>query len=274
MRDKIGGFDQTQAKKVLSEPETAAFTLLPDAVPPLKGRSADPVKTPQMEGRPAEPMQAPQHQGKPAEPVKDRPLDGSARPQQQPWIEKFPKMEDDLATILERRWGILGNPTTRKGDRIVAKTCIQIMNQEFPQLVGKVEHIGGATAQGEENGNRVKQLVIKKDGRTDLLGSSRPDVSFGIAENSELQAHINTVDYIWKDGQWVPTERESLSYGNLLENIGSAIARMMPKFLPSDDANEKSRTKYEESAKDVCRGIMEELKDKMIAHGMLPADGE
>jgi hypothetical protein len=64
-----------------------------------------------------------------------------------------------------------GNETTRRGNDIIAQECDDILEKEFPELLGKIDHIGGANFQGDGE-SKLKEWTLKNR-KTGMKGRSQ-----------------------------------------------------------------------------------------------------
>ena len=147
-----------------------------------------------------------------------------------------------------------GDEFTQRGNDIVVRECDKILREDFPELEGRVEHIGGATKKGK-GVDKEKEIDIPNKYNRDnpRLGSTRPDISFNLDRNDEQRFHINTASML-VDGT-TPTKRERHQLEKL-SRLGERVARAMPKLRPGMDEDE-----YAKLARDVCRDILQDAKD-------------
>lgn len=168
--------------------------------------------------------------------------------------------EDFVREILRPLENRRGNAATQYGNKIVAQECMKVAH-EYSK---KIEHIGGATPNGQggkdlpEKYYRNIDTPTGKDGRK---GSSFADLTFGLMEDGEKKsaedhkpkrtANINTASEK-RPGEY--TKWENSSHARLAKNIGHGISAMMPKFRFGDDEEE-----YRKRANDICRKVFEKL---------------
>jgi hypothetical protein len=160
-----------------------------------------------------------------------------------------------------------GNETTKKGNDIVARECKEILEKEFPDLLDKVEHVGGATRDGSgKERDKLSEIYLEKEGNKDRgldprQGSSHPDLTWEHEnEGRETRAHANTVTTN-KDGR-TPTAQEQRSFDSLVEKVGAELATAIPKLRPGMDEND-----YRDMARKKCREIFGKLRDKLDKSG-------
>jgi peptidoglycan hydrolase-like protein with peptidoglycan-binding domain len=176
--------------------------------------------------------------------------------------------DDFVKELLKPLEAHRGDDTTKKGNDIVARECKAILKEEFPDLLGKIEHIGGATKDGKGETTLPEKYVPNKARRAAKLdarpGSSHPDLTWRHEDDGkETRAHANTVT-TKKDGE-TPTTREQSSFDRLVENVGAELATAIPKLRPGMDEDD-----YRETARAKCREIFGKLRDKLER----PGDGK
>ena len=146
-----------------------------------------------------------------------------------------------------------GGAATQEGDNIVVQECLDVMETEFPDLVGIIDHIGGATEEGDgEVKVRQKHLYNAVDSKS-RSGFSRPDTAFGGIFNGEkFEAFINTASRKVGGGliKW-----EKISLARLIINAKGAFAEAMSKLKKDSDGDE-----FRKEARDVCRRAMTDLQ--------------
>lgn len=154
-----------------------------------------------------------------------------------------------------------GDEFTQRGNDIVVRECDKILRADFPELEGRVEHIGGATEEGE-GVKKKKEIDIPNKHNPDnpRLGSTRPDISFMLdGDEKKKRFHVNTASML-VDGT-TPTKRERRQLEKL-SRLGERVVKAMPKLRSGMDEGE-----YAELARDVCRDILKDAKDEFDGEG-------
>ncbi len=83
-------------------------------------------------------------------------------------------LSEDLIDLWTKPLESRGNATTQHGNKIVAKECHDVLKTEFPELLGKIDHIGGADFRGE--GRRLKEWTLLNP-ETGMKNRSRADLT-------------------------------------------------------------------------------------------------
>jgi hypothetical protein len=167
-------------------------------------------------------------------------------------------VKEILTPVLDSR----GDPTTQKGNDIVAKQCKDVVESEFPHLVELYNHFGGATKDGI--GKKLKEPYIRAEPtQGGTKGSSRADLglSLGGADNS---IYINTQDTL--ADRETPDARERRNLAKLIKNVGDKLVYGMPKLRPGDDEAE-----YAKMAREKCRQYIKDAEEKYLKN---PSDGK
>jgi hypothetical protein len=128
-----------------------------------------------------------------------------------------------------------GNAETREGNDIVVQECLDVMKTEFPDLVGIIDHIGGATVRGEGDKNVTEKHLHGQNKANPRGEYSRPDVAFGgMFGEDGIFAYINTASQTI-GGDLI--KREAVSLARLMVNAGRAFVEAMDEdfsYVPSD----------------------------------------
>lgn len=161
--------------------------------------------------------------------------------------------EDITAPLESHR----GDDTTKKGNDIVARECRAILEEDYPDLADRIDHVHGATKDGSgDEKDILKEKYVPNKERTNQgldarPGSNHPDLTWqdnGRPEGDpEAFAHANTAT-MGKRGKPIAEERRS--YKRLVENVGEDLANMLPKLRPGMDEE-----KYRDDVREKCREI-------------------
>ncbi|WP_341896128.1 peptidoglycan-binding protein [Ferrovibrio terrae] len=199
-------------------------------------------------------------------------------PETKDWISGLPPTQQPVAEglagiIVELNpHGSRGKPETEKANRIMVRTCLEEL-QRYPDLADELRHVAGATREGKEGGDYMKEEVIRSDGSKTF---SRPDGTFGrldakerVDQSSPYTARMNTVD-IKKTGDEHDrsslTANEGRRFDKLENNIRVGVAGWARKMKPGE--READYAKYVASR---CRAMWDDLDGKLRQDGLLPA---
>lgn len=159
---------------------------------------------------------------------------------------------EDIAAPLESH---RGNETTKKGNDIVARECRAVLEEDYPDLADRIEHVGGATKDGSGEKTLPEKYVPNRERSDQKLdarrGSNHPDLTWQDMNKGEDDsgafAHANTAT-MDKDGR--PISREQSSYERLVKNVKEEFANLLPKLRPGADEE-----RYREDVREKCREI-------------------
>ncbi|MEO5375901.1 MAG: peptidoglycan-binding protein [Alphaproteobacteria bacterium] len=150
-----------------------------------------------------------------------------------------------------------GDAHTQKGNDIVAETCKEVLGQEFPELSGSIDHIGGATKDGGKDvyqGEKHLPGPKTPEDKHGRLGGNYPDLTWERNGNEDDRAHANTVSTL-KDGT-TPTAGERRQLAELIGKVGEDLVTAIPKLRPGMDEDE-----YRTMVRDKCREIFGKWKN-------------
>jgi hypothetical protein len=165
--------------------------------------------------------------------------------------------EEFLKEVLKPLEDRRGDETTRRGNDIVAQECKKVLDEEFPDLVGKIQHIGGATKDGEKE-KYLEEINVRKDDSSSYKGSRFPDLTWGENPDDKRNrnnTHANTVS-IGKDGE--PTSKEEAALRDIRAWMGKDLITHIPKLRPGMDEEA-----YRERARETCREIFTKWRNHM-----------
>jgi hypothetical protein len=170
--------------------------------------------------------------------------------------QPYQLVADDLIKIWTKPLYSRGNKWTQEGNDIVVQQCLDVLNTEYPDLIGLINHIGGATVKGE-GGTKVPELYKPgQNAQNPRSNSSRPDTSFGGRFGGvDFAAHINTAA-MNRRGDWTSWERFSLA--RLIRNVGKDFVAAVRKLKKDDD-----REEYAHDVREACRDAMNALQDRL-----------
>jgi hypothetical protein len=169
---------------------------------------------------------------------------------------RFDALADDfIAAVTKPLESDRGDAWTQAGNIIVAKACREVLKEDYPDLAGEIEHIGGATKDGTDEELPEKYLkdpAKKAPGVDPRQGSSHPDLTWrdnGRNEESDPRAfaHANTVTTGKRGGL---IAREQRSFDKLKDKVGADLSTHIPKLRPGMDEDE-----YRRMARGKCREI-------------------
>jgi peptidoglycan hydrolase-like protein with peptidoglycan-binding domain len=152
-----------------------------------------------------------------------------------------------LVPHMHNRHGILGNPMTRRGDKILADACKETLKEGWPEFVDLVGHLNGGGKSQEHLQHALNKWTF-----------SRPDGTFGDLANPLDAFRVNTQDSL-ASGSATSREQKSLERMRWIANtrrpnasrlrdvVGEAIVIGMPKLT-----NKFTEEEYKKLAKMVC----------------------
>jgi hypothetical protein len=174
-------------------------------------------------------------------------------------------VKDIIGIVLENR---RGDETTQHGNDIFAQECRAILNEEFPDIADRVEHLYGAYKDGVrgEKGVYLKEKYIPRVDaeRGDHRNASHSDLAWGLVDENRKEvkqgpkAHANTVS-MRKDGSMTGDERRR--FDNMVLNAAEHVVKYLRKYRPGDDEDE-----YRKDARKVCRAMFKDLKESIRKH--------
>ncbi|MBT7759826.1 MAG: hypothetical protein HN732_21025 [Rhodospirillaceae bacterium] len=173
----------------------------------------------------------------------------------------YQTLGDDLIELWTEPLESRGNATTKRGNDIVAKECQEVLEKEFPELLGKIDHIGGANFRGDGESKLKEWTLLHK--QTGMKNRSRADLTWGqidehgkaLKRGEVARAHLNTQDML-KSGE--ATAWEAFSLARLVGNAGGELVEAIRKLKKDDD-----EVRYRRDVREKCRVIMAGLKKQL-----------
>ncbi len=137
-------------------------------------------------------------------------------------------------TMEKLGWGPRGDARTQAKNKVVARECKAVIEEEFLAGYGG-EHSAGAWQGGD--GKYLPEEVVKRSGNSSLLGSVRPDLTWKITtpDGQTETVRLNTVD---TKGDGNPTGRERRALERLRHYLKNDLADWMAKGDDDPDSPE------------------------------------
>lgn len=201
-------------------------------------------------------------------------------PEMRDWYEGLEPFDQalarDLLAVLNRR----GDEATQLGNTILAERYLKVFREEFADIRGQIEHVGGAKTEEDKN---LPEEYLRNAETKGRLGSSWADVSLRFVNHvtESLRAadktykgdhnRINTTS-MRKSNPDQPTALEDRNLEKMKINAKGGPVAGVPKLradLPNGKVSEQAREAYGKAMEDFARKNIPLWLDHLVKTGLL-----